>query len=182
MAGCPKTDKKLQTKSIESSAATSSSLYDVVSALPELQISNLCKRAINQYRKDYSKSWSISVYNDSFSSFISSLQSQIASITLIALQIYGWNLVIKAEWTIGMMSTIVFALNIIRLPIIEFLNLRQSVMINTIQVKQYFEFYDIQKMNAQGEVVLPVSSHNIAAKNLSFSYDDSTNRHLWVIS
>lgn len=165
----------LQQKTVEAMSGTSSSLYDVVSAMPELQISNLCARALNQYRKDFAKSWKVSVFNESYSSFINSFQSQIASITLLALQIYGWNLVIGGQWTIGMMTTIVFALNLIRQPISELLNIRQSASQASIQVRRFLDIYDLKVLSSDGICVPNSGSHEISIDDLSFSYDGRTN-------
>ncbi len=170
-----KTIVRLQQKTVEAMSGASSSLYDVVSAMPELQISNLCARALNQYRKDFAKSWKVSVFNESYSSFVNSFQSQVASITLLALQIYGWNLVIGGQWTIGMMTTIVFALNLIRQPISELLNIRQSASQISIQVRRFLDIYDLKVLNSDGTLVPSFASHEIAIKDLSFSYDGCTN-------
>lgn len=170
-----KTIVRLQQKTVEAMSGASSSLYDVVSAMPELQISNLCARALNQYRKDFAKSWKVSVFNESYSSFVNSFQSQVASITLLALQIYGWNLVIGGQWTIGMMTTIVFALNLIRQPISELLNIRQSASQISIQVRRFLDIYDLKVLNSDGTLVLSFGSHEIVINDLSFSYDGCTN-------
>jgi ATP-binding cassette, subfamily C, bacteriocin exporter len=163
--------KILQRREAVLSGSVSSVFFDVVSSLPELQLSNLTYRAIHSYSKEYVKHWRVKVFSSLYSQLLSSMQHQVSAIFILALSIFGWNEVIGGAWTIGMMSTIVFSLNYIQQPIIGILSMGKSLVSTSVFVQRYFDIHDAVDIKKGGDIELKKKPHSVILNNVSFSYN-----------